>query len=213
MVLMSAQPGPPERPAQGQAGTGPPALARYWWVTGLRGLVGLMLALAIVVAGHDTAHLVTFLALYWMTGGLLTLRFALAIRPHRGFGLGLVAGSVAVVGALLVVARNRLSWLVDPDVLIVLLGISASLTGLLRVLGGFATQERPGRQWTLGDIVLGTLELAFVVLSGEGLARWRLLRFQPLPIQPCVKVSLTRLTDTVHRVACADAYRTVPASR
>jgi hypothetical protein len=50
-------------------------------------------------------------------------------------------------------------------------------------------------------------------LSGEGLARWRLLRFQPLPIQPCVKFSLTRLTDTVHRVACADAYRTVPASR
>jgi hypothetical protein len=93
VVLMSAQPGPPERPAQGQAGTGPPALARYWWVTGLRGLVGLMLALAIVVAGHDTAHLVTFLALYWMTGGLLTLRFALAIRPHRGFGLGLVAGA------------------------------------------------------------------------------------------------------------------------
>jgi hypothetical protein len=53
----------------------------------------------------------------------------------------------------------------------------------------------------------------FGALSGEGLARWRLLRFQPLPIQPCVKFSLTRLTDTVHRVACADAYRTVPASR
>ena len=105
---MSAQAGSPERPAQGQAGTGPPALARYWWVTGL------MLALAIVVVGHDTARLVTFLALYWMTAGLLTLRFALAIRPHRGFGLGLVAGSVAVVGALLVVARDRLSWLVDP---------------------------------------------------------------------------------------------------
>ena len=161
---MSAQAGSPERPAQGQAGTGPPALARYWWVTGLRGLVGLMLAVAIVVVGHDTARLVTFLALYWMTAGLLTLRFALAIRPHRGFGLGLVAGSVAVVGALLVVARDRLSWLVDPEVLIVLLGISASLTGLLRVLGGFATQERPGRQWTLGGIVLGTLELAFGVL-------------------------------------------------
>ena len=27
-----------------------------------------------------------------------------------------------------------------------------------------ATQERPGRQWTLGGIVLGTLELAFGVL-------------------------------------------------
>jgi uncharacterized membrane protein HdeD (DUF308 family) len=76
----------------------------------------------------------------------------------------LVAGIAAVVGAMLVVVRNRLSGLVDPDVLIELLGISAILTGLLRVLGGFATQERLGRLWTLGGIVLGTLELAFGTL-------------------------------------------------
>jgi len=50
------------------------------------------------------------------------------------------AGTAAVVGATLVVVRNRLSGLVDPDVLIELLGIAAALTGLLRVLGGFATQ-------------------------------------------------------------------------
>jgi hypothetical protein len=61
---------------------------------------------------------------------------------------------------------------------------------------------------------LGQLVADGADLSGEGLARWRAsLRFQPLPIQPCVKFSLTRLTDTVHLVACADAYRTVPASR
>jgi uncharacterized membrane protein HdeD (DUF308 family) len=163
---MSAQADPPERTAHGEAaeGTRPPAIARYWWVTELRGLVALTLALAIVVAGRGTARLVTFLALYWMTGGLLTLRFALAIRPRRGFRLGLAAGIAAVVGAALVVVRNRFSGLVDPDVLIELLGISAVLTGLLRVLGGFATQERFGRRWTLGGIVLGTLELAFGIM-------------------------------------------------
>jgi uncharacterized membrane protein HdeD (DUF308 family) len=161
---MSTQADPPERTGQGTSGTRLPAIARYWWVTALRGLVALTLALAIVVAGRGTARLVTFLALYWMTGGLLTLRFALAIRPRRGFRLGLVAGIAAVVGAMLVVVRNRLSGLVDPDVLIELLAISAILTGLLRVLGGFATQERLGRRWTLGGIVLGTLELAFGTL-------------------------------------------------
>jgi uncharacterized membrane protein HdeD (DUF308 family) len=163
---MSAQPDPPERPAQGEAagGTRLPTVARYWWVTELRGLVALTLALAIVAAGRGTARLVTFLALYWMTGGLLTLRFALAIRPRRGFWLGAAAGIVAVVGAMLVVVRNRFAGLVDPDVLIELLGISAILTGLLRVLGAFAIQERLGRRWTLGGIVLGTLELAFGIL-------------------------------------------------
>jgi uncharacterized membrane protein HdeD (DUF308 family) len=41
-----------------------------------------------------------------------------------------------------------------------LVGISAVLTGLLRVLGGFAAEERLGRRWTLGGIVLGALEVA-----------------------------------------------------
>jgi hypothetical protein len=72
--------------------------------------------------------------------------------------------------------------------------------------GAHAVLDRPAQP--LGELVADVADL-----SGEGLARWRLLRFQPLPIQPCVKFSLTRLTDTVHRVACADAYRTVPASR
>ena len=137
-----------------------PAIARYWWLTALRGLVALALALAVAVGGRSTARLVTFLALFWMTGGLITLRFALAIRPRPGFRLGLAAAIAAVVGAVLVLLRERLSGVVDPEVFVGLLGISAVLTGLLRVLGGFAAEERLGRRWTLGGIVLGTLEVA-----------------------------------------------------
>lgn len=163
---MSTQAGPPERTAQGASGGGPrlPAIARYWWLTALRGLVALTLALAIAVAGRSTARLVTFLALFWMTGGLITLRFALAIRPRPGFRLGLAAAIAAVVGAVLVLLRDRLSGLVHSDVLVGLLGISAVLTGLLRILGGFAAEERLGRRWTLGGIVLGALEVALGVL-------------------------------------------------
>ena len=160
---MSTQADPPERTAQGTtsgAGTPLPAIARYWWLTALRGLVALALALAITVAGRSTGRLVTFLALFWMTGGLITLRFALAIRPRPGFRLGLAAATAAVVGAVLVLLRERLSGLVDPDVFVGLLGISAVLTGLLRILGGFAAEERLGRRWTLGGIALGTLEVA-----------------------------------------------------
>ena len=168
---MSTQADPPERTAQGTSGAGtrPPAMARYWWLTTLRGLVALLLALAIAVAGRSTARLVSFLALFWMTGGLLTLRFALAIRPRPGFRLGLAAATAAVVGAGLVLLRDRLSGLVDPEVFVGLLGISAVLTGVLRILGGFAAEERLGRRWTLGGIVLGTLELglgALLLLTG-----------------------------------------------
>jgi uncharacterized membrane protein HdeD (DUF308 family) len=163
---MSTQADPPERPAQGTSGAGTPlpAMARYWWLTALRGLVALLLALAITVAGRSTARLVTFLALFWITGGLITLRFALAIRPRPGFRLGMTAATAAVVGAGLVLLRGRLAGLVDPDVFVGLLGISAVLMGLLRILGGFATEERLGRRWTLGGIVLGTLEVALGAL-------------------------------------------------
>jgi uncharacterized membrane protein HdeD (DUF308 family) len=142
-----------ELPAE--QGTRLPAIARYWWLTAVRGLVALTLALAIVVAGRGTARLVTFLGLYWMVGGLITLRFALAIRPRRGARLGLAAGIAAVVGAVLVLLREGLSGLVRPDLLVGLVGWSAVLTGLLRVLGGFAAEKRLGRRWTLGGIVLG----------------------------------------------------------
>lgn len=155
-MALPAEQGPPAGPKP--EGTRLPALARYWWLTALRGLVALTLAVAVAVAGRGTARLVTFLGLYWLAGGLLTLRFALAIRPRRGARLGLVAGMAAVVGALLVLLRHRLAGLVQPDLLVQLLGISAVLTGLLRIVGGFAAERRFGRRWTLGGIVLGTVE-------------------------------------------------------
>jgi uncharacterized membrane protein HdeD (DUF308 family) len=163
---MSTHPDPPEQPAQATLGAGRPlpAIARYWWLTALRGLVALALALAITVAGRTTGRLITFLALFWMTGGLITLRFALAIRPRPGFRLGLAAAIAAVVGAVLVLLRDRLSGVVDPEVFVRLLGISAVLTGLLRILGGFAAEERVGRRWTLGGIVLGILEFGLGAL-------------------------------------------------
>ena len=163
---MSTHPDLPDQPAQATLGAGRrlPAIARYWWLTAGRGLVALALALAITVAGRTTGRLITFLALFWMTGGLITLRFALAIRPRPGFRLGLAAATAAVVGAVLVLLRERLSGVVDPDVFVGLLGISAGLTGLLRILGGFAAEERVGRRWTLSGIALGALELALGAL-------------------------------------------------
>jgi uncharacterized membrane protein HdeD (DUF308 family) len=165
---LPAEPGAQRAPSL--KGTRLPALVRYWWLTALRGLVALTLALAIVIAGRGTSRLVTFLGLYWMAGGLITLRIAVAVRPRRGARLGLVAGLAAVVGALLVLLRHGLAGLFDPDLLVRLLGVSAVLTGLLRVLGGFTAEKRFGRRWTLGGIVLGTLEAALgglLLLSTE----------------------------------------------
>jgi hypothetical protein len=84
VVEAPAEPVIPDKPPL--EATRPSALARYWWLTAVRSLVALTLAMAIVVAGRGTARLVTFLGLYWMAGGLLTLRFVLAIRPAERRG-------------------------------------------------------------------------------------------------------------------------------
>jgi hypothetical protein len=148
---MSTHPDPPEQPAQGTTAAGRPlpAIARYWWLTALRGLVALALALAITVGGHNTGRIITFLALFWMTGGLITLRFALAIRPRPGFRLGLAAAIAAVVGAVLVLLRERLSGVVDPDVFVMI-----------------ESSERLGRnRWT-------------IKWTGAWLGGWRRLRIR-----------------------------------
>ena len=50
--------------------------------------------------------------------------------------------------------------------------------------------------------------------EGRGLARWRRLpRFQPPPVNPCMRFSRTRLTDIVHRQACVLCQVIVPESR
>src|SRR4029453_14800875 len=119
-LWMSTKADPPEPPAQATSGAGRPlpAMARYWWLTALRGVIALTLALAITVGGRNTGRLITFLALFWMTGGCITLRFALGIRPRPGFRLGLAAAIAAVVGAVLVLLRERLSGVVDPEVFV-----------------------------------------------------------------------------------------------
>jgi uncharacterized membrane protein len=114
--------------------------------------VALVLAFAVIMAGRGTSRLLTFLGLYWMVGGLITLRFALAIRPRRGTRLALAAGMAAVVGAVRVLLRDLRDDLVHADLPIGLLGVSAVLTGLLRVLGGFAAERQFGRRWTIGGL-------------------------------------------------------------
>jgi hypothetical protein len=127
------------------------------------------------VAGRTTGHLITFLALFWMTGGLITP----AVRPgHPATSwvrLGLAAAIAAVVGAVLVLLATGSPGSWTRMCSSGCWAISAVLTGLLRILGGFAAEERVGRRWTLGGIALGTLELALgALLLAQGL---RLRRF------------------------------------
>jgi uncharacterized membrane protein HdeD (DUF308 family) len=141
-----------------------PRVARFWWIGVIRGAIALALGLSALLASGSPERLATFLALYWLAGGVVTLRLAWAIRPSIGFRLASVAGVVAITAALLVVLREFLSGVVSPARMIDVLGIAAVAMGTLRVVGAFEIERRTGHRWSIGGLVLGGLELGTGIL-------------------------------------------------
>ena len=139
-------------------------VARFWWVGALRGVIALALGLSALLASGSPERLATFLALYWLAGGILTLRVAWALHPSVGFRLASVAGVVAITAALLVVLRGFLSDVVSPETMVNVLGFAAAAMGSLRLVGAFEIERRSGHRWSIGGLVLGGLELGTGIL-------------------------------------------------
>jgi uncharacterized membrane protein HdeD (DUF308 family) len=141
-----------------------PRVARFWWIGILRGTIALLLGFSALLASGSPEQLATYLALYWLAGGVVTLRFAWAMRPSLGFRLGVVAGVVATTAALLVVLREFLSGVVSPARLVNVLGFAAVAVGTLRLVGAFEIERRTGHRWSIGGLVLGVLEVGTGIL-------------------------------------------------
>jgi uncharacterized membrane protein HdeD (DUF308 family) len=101
---------------------------------------------------------------HWLLVGLLTIRWVITIRWRRGSQIGLLAGSVSVIAALLVLFREQLQDTVSADTLIDVLGAAVLLTGGLRLLGAFEVERRTGRRWTFGGLALGSTEVVLGVI-------------------------------------------------
>lgn len=137
---------------------------RFWWIAVLRGALALLFGAAALVSQGDRTMLANFIGLYWLLGGLLTLRWALAVRWRRGSHLGLVAGTVGVIAASLVLLRRQLQHVISFGTLVDVLGVAAVLTGSLRLLGAFEVERRTGRRWTFGGFALGSVEVVLGVV-------------------------------------------------
>jgi len=157
----------PRAPATPSGGGGRALLqrvARLWWIGAARGAIALLLACSMVFASGSPNRIANFLAIYWLSGGLLTLRFAWAIRPRKGFRLASVAGWVSVVASSFLLLREALSDVLEPATVADVLGYAAIVIGALRLVGAFALEQRIVRRWTLGGLVLGGLEIGLGIL-------------------------------------------------
>ena len=137
-------------------------VGRLWWIGVLRGVVALALGVSALLASSSPERLATFLALYWLAGGVMTLRLAWAMRPSLGFRLASVAGVVAIMAALLVFLREYLAGAISPVTTINILGLAALAMGTLRLVGAF--ERRTGHRWSFGGLILGALEVGTGIL-------------------------------------------------
>jgi len=144
---------------------------RAWWLHLLRGVVALLLGASVLAAGRAQPFLVNFIAIYWLIGSLLTIRWALASRGRPGRRLAAAAALAGVLAAVVVLLRFPLSGAVSRELTLHLLGAAAILTGLLRLAGAFrddaVTTDRPRLSHRT---LIGGLEIALgivLVLADE----------------------------------------------
>ena len=134
--------------------------ARLWWITLVRACVALWLGVAVLVSGRTRPALANFIAVYWLAGSLLTLRWVLANRRRAGNRLVAVAALVGTAAGMLVLLRAVLRDYVPVKVLLVVLGATAIATGVLRLSGHFRDDQGAERPRSPHRTALGVLEIA-----------------------------------------------------
>jgi uncharacterized membrane protein HdeD (DUF308 family) len=104
------------------------------------------------------------IGIYWLLGSLLTLRWLARHRRPPGNRLVWAAAILGIVAGLLVLLRFLLEEVLSTNLVLTLLGLTAILTGLLRLSGSFRDHIIDGRPRLPHRVALGVLELALGVL-------------------------------------------------
>jgi uncharacterized membrane protein HdeD (DUF308 family) len=145
-----------------------------WWIVLVRAVVALVLGVAVLLSEKTRPALGNFIAVYWLLGSILTLRWFLEHRPRPGSRLALTAALVGIVAGALVLLRFLLRDAVSAEVVLALLGVVAVLTGVLRLSGAFHDDQVAADRPRLPHrVALGVLELAMgaVLLLAHDLTR------------------------------------------
>lgn len=138
--------------------------ARLWWIMLARAAVAFLLGLVVLLSDKTRPALANFIGIYWLLGSLLTLRWLARHQRPSGNRLVWAAAILGIVAGLLVLLRFLLEDVLSTNLVLTLLGLTAILTGLLRLSGSFRDHIIDGRPRLPHRVALGVLELALGVL-------------------------------------------------
>jgi uncharacterized membrane protein HdeD (DUF308 family) len=130
----------------------------------VRGLAALAVAVIVLITRQTRPALVNMIAIYWLVGSVLTLRWAFT-RASAGKIWAIAAGVLGFAAGALVLLRFAVHSAVPIPVARVVLGSAAVATGVLRVTGAFRDPETmDGRVSLPRRAPLGILEIALGAL-------------------------------------------------
>ena len=133
-----------------------------FWVTMIRAVLLLVLGLVLLFY-PDKTHtiLLNMMGMFWLSAGLVSLRWSLSDKGERG--LTLAAGFIGVLVGVGVLARY-FTFAVGPDVVVIsVIATLVLFTGLLHVFDGFRTVENYGRVWSVESFLLGAVEIGLSI--------------------------------------------------
>lgn len=107
-------------------------MQKFWWFNLIRGMVALLIGVLLLTWFQEAHKLfANFIAMYWLSSGLLGLRTAEAAHLHKRWHLTLNALEMLIGAAILL--RPLYANLLAPELATTLFGFVALGVGLIRL--------------------------------------------------------------------------------
>src|SRR5260370_24744710 len=111
---------------------------KFWWLNLVRGIVALIIGMLILV-WPQTVHVffVNFLAMYWLSSGLVSLQWGRSTHQEKGLWLG--AGLLGVIVGAAILFRPVYQYALNPVLAVRIFGVFAVFLRLSLIFGRFTT--------------------------------------------------------------------------
>ena len=138
-----------------------PIQAYAWVLLLVRSLLALGLGIVVLVTGELRPGIANVIAIYWLLGSLLTLRWARAHPGVREQRIAYAAAVAGIIASFAIFARGYLKDLLSEELMLGLLGLFSITVGMLRASGVFRESVSQAiRRSRPEAVVLGALEIA-----------------------------------------------------